>query len=89
MFFYKYHKNSFENNRTDVKIGIFPVPIAYWSGFGIFKQNRKNPDEIGMVGQSGSSLNKMPYRNNVLISCQVTNNNHCYNLPTTRGNHKF
>ena len=22
------------------------------SGFGIFKQNRDNPDEIGMVGQS-------------------------------------
>ena len=25
----------------------------------------------------------MPYRNNALISCQLTNNNHCYNLPTT------
>ena len=37
---------------TDVKIGIFPIPIAYWSGFGIFKQNRENPDEIGMVGHA-------------------------------------
>ena len=27
----------------------FPVPIAYCSGFGIFKQNRDNPNEIGMV----------------------------------------
>ena len=32
---------------------IFHIPIAYWSGFGIIKQNRDNPDEIGMVGQSG------------------------------------
>ena len=38
--------------KTDVKIGSLPIPIAYWSGFGIFKQNRENPDEIGMVGQS-------------------------------------
>ena len=27
------------------------IPIVYWSGFGIFKQNRGNPDEIGMVGR--------------------------------------
>ena len=52
VFLYKYRKNSFENIRTDVKIGIFPIPITYWSGFRIFKQNRGNPDEIGMVGQS-------------------------------------
>ena len=38
--------------KTDVKIGIFPIPIAYWLGFGIFKQNRKNPDKIGMFGHS-------------------------------------
>ena len=36
--------------KTDVKIGFFPIPIAYWSGFGIFEQNRENPGEIGMVG---------------------------------------
>ena len=36
----------------DVEIGIFPIPIAYRSGFGIFKQNRENLDVIGMVGQS-------------------------------------
>ena len=40
--------------KTDVKIGIFPILIAYWSGFGIFKQNRENPNEIRIVGQSGS-----------------------------------
>ena len=34
------------------KIGIFPIPSACWSGFGIFELNRGNPDEIGMVGQS-------------------------------------
>ena len=36
----------------DVKIEIFPVLIIYWSRFEIFKQNRGNPDEIGIVGQS-------------------------------------
>ena len=39
-------------NRTDAKIGIFPIPIVYWSGFGIFKQNRENPDTTKTVGQS-------------------------------------
>ena len=39
--------------RTDVKNTIFPIPIAYWSGFRIFKQDRENPDEIRMVGQFG------------------------------------
>ena len=34
------------------KIWIFPLPIACWWGFGIFNQNRGNPDEIGVVGQS-------------------------------------
>ena len=38
--------------QADVKIGTFPFPTAYRSGFGIFKQNVDNPDEIGMVGQS-------------------------------------
>ena len=56
MFLYKYHKNSLESIKTDVKIGIFPIPIAYWSGFGMFKQNRENPDEIGMIGQSAIYL---------------------------------
>ena len=35
-----------ENITTRVEIGIFPIPIAYWSGFGIFKQNRDNPDSL-------------------------------------------
>ena len=43
------YKNSFENIRTDVKMGVFPILIAYWLGF---KENQGNPDEIGMVGQS-------------------------------------
>ena len=30
----------------------FPIPTEVASGFGIFKQNRGNPDEIGMVGHS-------------------------------------
>ena len=41
-----------KNITTRVEIGIFRIPIAYWSGFGIFKQTRDNPDEIGMVGKS-------------------------------------
>ena len=36
-----------------VEIGIFPISIAYWSGFQIFKQNQDNLDEIRMVGESG------------------------------------
>ena len=35
------------------KIGIFPIPTEVTSGFGIFKENRDTPDEIGMVGHSG------------------------------------
>ena len=38
----------------DVKIGIFPIPIVYWLGFRIFKQNWDNPNEIRMVEQSVS-----------------------------------
>ena len=53
VFLYKCHKNSLEKSKQmTVKIRIFPVLIVYWSGFRIFKQNQKNPDEIGMVGQS-------------------------------------
>ena len=37
---------------ANVKIRIFPILMAYWSGFGILKQNQDNPDEIVMVGQS-------------------------------------
>ena len=33
VFLYKYHKNSFENIKTDVKIGIFAILIACWSEF--------------------------------------------------------
>lgn len=32
-------------------IRIFPIPIAYWLGFGILKQNQENLDKIGVVGQ--------------------------------------
>lgn len=48
----EYHKNSFGIIRTDFKNRIFLIPVAYWLGFGIFKQNRENSDEIGMVRQS-------------------------------------
>ena len=40
VFLFNYHNNSFGKIKTDVKIGIFPIPIAYWSKFGFFKQNR-------------------------------------------------
>ena len=45
-------KNSFQNIRTDVKIRIFPILIAFWSGFGISKQNWENPNKIMIVGRS-------------------------------------
>ena len=52
---YEYHKNSFENFRTTVEIWNFPIPNAYWSGFGIFEQNRKDPDEIRMIKESSQT----------------------------------
>ena len=52
---YEYHKNSFENFRTTVEIRNFPIPNAYWSGFGIFEQNRKDPDEIRMIKESSQT----------------------------------
>ena len=53
-----YKNFKFENFRTDVKIGIFSIPIVYWSGFGIFEQNWENPDEIGVVEKSANYLIK-------------------------------
>ena len=46
--------NSFENFRT-VEIWNFPIPNAYWSGFGIFEQNRKDPDKIRMIKESSQT----------------------------------
>ena len=51
MFLCKYHKNKFEISKQDAKIRIFTIPIAYWSGFRILKQNQENLDEIRVVGQ--------------------------------------
>ena len=51
---YEYHKNLFENFRT-VEIWNFPIPNAYWLGFGIFEQNRKDPDEIRMIKVSSQT----------------------------------
>ena len=42
------NKNSLKNIRTDAKFRIFPIPVAYWSGFAIFKQNQENPDKVTM-----------------------------------------
>ena len=52
---YEYHKNSFENFRTTVEIWNFPIPNAYRSGFGIFEQNRKVPNEIRMIKESSQT----------------------------------
>ena len=46
VFLYKYIISSFENIKTDFKIGIFPIPIAYWSGFGILKQDWDGSDSL-------------------------------------------
>ena len=59
------NKNSFKNIRTDAKIKIFPIPVAYWSGFAIFKQNQENPDKVTM---------KMTTRQVVEMSVTVDNN---------------
>ena len=40
------------SSQNDVKIVIFPIPISFWSVLEIFKQNRGDPEEIGMAGQS-------------------------------------
>ena len=48
-----FYENLTKILQHESKSGFFPsIPIAYWSGFGIDKQNRDDPDEIGMVGQS-------------------------------------
>ena len=52
-----YYKNLFEKIRTDVKIRIFLIPIAHWSGFRI-QENQENPAEIGKVGQSDIVLQR-------------------------------
>ena len=51
---YECHKNSLilKIIRTDVKIRIFPILIAFSSGFGISKQNLENPNKIRIVGRS-------------------------------------
>ena len=38
-----------------VEIWNFPIPNAYWSGFGYFEKNRKDPDEIRMVKESSQT----------------------------------
>ena len=63
-----YYKNLFEKIRTDVKIRIFLIPIAHWSGFRIFKENQENPAEIGKVGQSDIVL-QSPYRSKKAFNC--------------------
>ena len=42
------------------KIGIFPILTEVASGFGIFKENRDNPNEIGMVGHSETEHEHLP-----------------------------
>ena len=46
VFLYEYHTNSFQNIRTDFKIGIFPVPIASYG------RDLGYSSKIGIVGQS-------------------------------------
>ena len=38
-----------------VEIWHFPILNAYWSGFGIFEQNRKDLDEIRMIKESSQT----------------------------------
>ena len=46
---YEYHTS------MSVEIWNFLIPNAYWSGFGIFEQNRKDPDEIRMIKESSQT----------------------------------
>ena len=59
--------------QKEVKIGIFPTPIAYWSVFGISCNiGRINPDQIGMVGQSSLCEKKTKELNiNVMYSLWI------------------
>ena len=77
-----YANNVFENIKTDVKIRIFPIQIAYWSGFGIFKQNRENPNEIRIVGQSGSKTRCCPIQGRWFMNW-VLYTGHCTVLSIT------
>ena len=40
------HNNLFEKHYVQkaIKVATFPIPIAYWSGFRIFKLLWENPD---------------------------------------------
>ena len=57
--------------KTGVKIRIFPIPIAYWSGFGIFKQKRENPDDIGMHGWTVCFVIALPIHKIVMYSVEL------------------
>ena len=52
---HEYHKKISENFRTTVEIWNFPIPNAYWSGFGIFEQTAKDRDEIRMIKESSQT----------------------------------
>ena len=54
----------FKNIRTDVKIGIFPIPIACWSGFGF-------SSKIGVIPTKSGWLDSLYLRWNML---------HCNNI---------
>ena len=55
LFLFKHHKNSCAVSEQVSKLGFF----LFRSGFGIFKQKRENPDDIGMVGQSALPIHKI------------------------------
>ena len=60
----------------------FPCPDTVWSGFGIFDQNRGDPNETGMVGQSAvpmgiilrvrNSITKKKREKNVAMSLPLS-----------------
>ena len=49
-------------------LGVLVYLSKQMSPFGIFKQNRENPDEIGMVGQSAIGFSE-PRINRSIINC--------------------
>ena len=53
---------------VSVKYALLGVLVSTDVKIGIFKQNRENPDEIGMVGQSAIGFSE-PRINRSIINC--------------------
>ena len=62
--------------RTDAKIRFFLIPIAYWSGFEIFKQNQEDPDKVILKMTTAQVVEMSVIVNNSPIQDYVHPDNH-------------